>query len=279
MEYIVQDDEYAVVKSVRCVNTPNLPAVSWSRLTQSVKYALEHTPPKNQLGVLFGPETVYRSNIPPATEFDKPAVDVILKDANVNIEKYRERSIKRGVGSRVYVFLQDKNNENPFRIYKIGSSYTPFDIEHTGTGTKSFLKAFFEEKTNSPKERYLNNILVKLDNISDRRYNWDDNMSEATNMESLSYARTIIPEILESVISRYIWVEPYISSDEEGDITVRWSINSKRLYIVISEGEISYLKVFSKDLNPEMTEGRIVRNSYIQVKGEYNKLWEWLISE
>ena len=104
-------------------------------------------------------------------------------------------------------------------------------------------------------------------------------MSEAINMESLSYARTIIPEILESVIKRYIWVEPYISSDEEGDITVRWSINSKRLYIVISEGEISYLKVFGKDLNPEMTEGRIVRNSYTEVKSEYNNLWEWLISE
>lgn len=279
MESIFQDDDYTVVKSVRCVNTPSLPAVSWNRLTQNLKNALEHIPPKNQSGVLFGPEKVYRSNMPPTMTFDKPNVDVILKSANVTIEKYGESNIKRDIGSRVYVFPHDKKNENLFRIYKVKSSYASFYIEHTDTYTKSSIKAFFEDKTNSPKEHHLNNILVKLDSISNRGYNWDDNMSEAINMESLSYARTIIPEILESVINRYIWVEPYISSDEEGDITVRWSINSKRLYIVISEGEISYLKVFGKDLNPEMTEGRIVRNGYIEVKDEYNKLWEWLISE
>lgn len=116
------------------------------------------------------------------------------------------------------------------------------------------------------------NILERLDTISERQDNWDDNMSKKPNELSVSYARPVLCEMLEIVSRHYLWIEPYISSDEDGDITVRWSKGKKRLYIIVSEYEILYLKSWGINMNTEMSEGSIIR-------GEYMKVWEWLINE
>ena len=210
--------------------------------------------PKNLLKPESPHDMSMRSSLT-VNDFIKTAVDM-KKDVGLFKEYYLERQLSL-FGINQY------------------HDHIPIDTKHDNA---DFDPYFFKKHVEQLKNQYLHNILTRLDDISNRTYDWDGNMSDAINEQSLLRARTIIPEILMSIMSQHRWVEPYISSDEEGDITVRWSINSKRLYIIISEDEIIYLMVSGKHINAEMTEGRVIRNNTTEVKLEYNKLWKWLIS-
>lgn len=118
---------------------------------------------------------------------------------------------------------------------------------------------------------YIENILDRLDSISNRKYNWDDNGSKAVNTLSLNTSKRVLIDIFVNVTEKHNWIEPYISSDEEGDITAKWVNGKKSLYLLIIENDISYLKVWGSDINKEMTDGNIRLENFI-------KLWRWLIN-
>lgn len=120
-------------------------------------------------------------------------------------------------------------------------------------------------------DTYIENILNKIDSISTRGYNWDDNGSEAVNTISLNTSKRVLIDIFVNVIEKYNWIEPYISSDEYGDITARWRNGIKDLHVFISEKEIEYLKVWGADMNDEMETGTVI-------KGKYLELWKWLVN-
>lgn len=138
--------------------------------------------------------------------------------------------------------------------------------------SRIYFANFFIQDADKHENPHREKILSKLNIIAKREYNWDDNMSSGTNVKSLNYAKIILVEILKSVTKIYEWIEPYISSDEYGDITARWRNGIKDLHVFISENEIGYLKVWGPNMNDEMETGTVV-------KGEYLELWKWLVNE
>ena len=70
----------------------------------------------------------------------------------------------------------------------------------------------------------------------------------------------------------YIWIDPYISSDSDGDITVKWNNKSKELHLLFTEDEVIYIRVWGDDVNTEMDEGILDKNLY-------KNIWKWIVNE
>ena len=66
------------------------------------------------------------------------------------------------------------------------------------------------------------------------------------------------------------WLMPFISSDEDGYITVAWHKGEHELHLDITETELEYTKVWGIKIDTEMDEGVLKSENYLE-------LWEWLL--
>lgn len=115
------------------------------------------------------------------------------------------------------------------------------------------------------------NISKQFYAIRQRQDNWDDRGSEKPNKLSLSHAEGIISDLLNSVIETgYLWLTPFISSDEDGNITIEWHKGQHELHIEVSEDEAEYIKVWGINIENEM---------HLDFLDKYNYLilWDWLL--
>ena len=78
-------------------------------------------------------------------------------------------------------------------------------------------------------------------------------------------------DLLDTIISaEYSWITPFISSDEDGDITAEWYEGERELHLLIRENEAEYLRVWGTNIDIEMHEDFLSRD-------DYPTLWEWLL--
>jgi len=76
--------------------------------------------------------------------------------------------------------------------------------------------------------------------------------------------------LFDSIISAgHPWHTPFISSDEDGNVTVEWSGENRRLHIQIGENEAEYIQVWGTNIDTEMHVDFLSR-------ADYQMLWEWL---
>ncbi|MCK4841962.1 MAG: hypothetical protein KAT04_08770 [Methylococcales bacterium] len=114
-------------------------------------------------------------------------------------------------------------------------------------------------------------ISEQFSTIRLRQDNWDECDSEKPNKLSLSYAEGIIIDLLSSVIDAgYLWLTPFISSDEDGNITMEWHKGQHELHIEVSEDEVEYIKVWGANIEHEMHLDFLKKNNYLT-------LWDWLL--
>lgn len=107
--------------------------------------------------------------------------------------------------------------------------------------------------------------------IRQRQDNWDNRGSLKPNRVSLSNAQGIIEDLLSSVIAEgYIWLTPFISSDEDGNITIEWHKGQYELHIEVREDEAEYIKVWGTNIENEM------HLDFLD-KCHYLALWDWLL--
>ena len=185
--------------------------------------------------------------------------------------------------------MNQLNNYQPINyISSINYPITQSSRNRKGGDPWEIDEATLEQICLNAKERklILDNIFSKLHAISNRKFDWDDNRSAAIKANSLQNAEKIIPNMFECILQHYNyrtqngWIEPYISSDEDGDVTLRWSIGNKRLYMVISDDSINYLKVSGNDINAEMIDGFMNINESLNNSDKhakvYTELWKWL---
>ena len=76
--------------------------------------------------------------------------------------------------------------------------------------------------------------------------------------------------MLDVVSSEYLWLTPFISSDEDGYITAEWHKEKRQLHIQIGEGEAEYIQVWGINIDTEMHVDFLRGHDYLP-------LWEWLI--
>ena len=113
-------------------------------------------------------------------------------------------------------------------------------------------------------------ILDRFNVLAQREDNWDGYESKKPNQLTLDHAKFIILDFLDTVISaEYSWITPFISSDEDGCVTVEWYEGERELHIQIGENEAEYLQMWGTNIDTDMDEGFLNRDNYLA-------LWEWL---
>lgn len=120
----------------------------------------------------------------------------------------------------------------------------------------------------------LGEILERLDVIAQREDNWDGFESKKPLEVSLYRAKLLMEKLLNAAISEgYSWGKPspFISSDEDGYITVEWQGDGRRLRLLIEEEEVEYTKLW------RINTKRKVR-TYSMRGDDCFEIWEWLIN-
>jgi hypothetical protein len=114
-------------------------------------------------------------------------------------------------------------------------------------------------------------ILDRLDILAQREDNWDGYDSKKPTELTLVHAKHLIEEFLDSIVFEgYSWLTPFISSDEDGNVTIEWSEEKRRLHIQIGENEAEYIQVWGVNIDTEMHVDFLSRDDYLT-------LWEWLL--
>lgn len=114
-------------------------------------------------------------------------------------------------------------------------------------------------------------ILDPFDILTQRENNWDGYESKKPPPFTLDRAKGVIEELLDSVISAgHSWLVPFISSDEDGNVTAEWYEEERELHIQIGENEAEYIQVWGTNIDTEMHVDFLSRDDYLT-------LWEWLI--
>ena len=110
----------------------------------------------------------------------------------------------------------------------------------------------------------------KLHKIAEREDNWDGKGSKKPSPLVLSQAHNTLEYFLYSVVnSGRLWKPPFVSSDEDGHITIQWNYGDDELHIEIGEEETEYTKVWGVNIEHEMHLG-------ILKEKEFLNLWDWL---
>ena len=113
-----------------------------------------------------------------------------------------------------------------------------------------------------------------FDAIAQREDDWDEFESKKPLEVSLDRARCLMKKLLNTAISKgYSWRKPhpFISSDEDGYITVEWQGDGRRLSLRIEEEEVEYAKLW------RINTKRKVR-TYSMRGDDCFEIWEWLIN-
>ncbi len=110
----------------------------------------------------------------------------------------------------------------------------------------------------------------KLQKIAERQDNWDGKGSKKPSLFALSQAHTTLENCLYSIVnSGRLWNPPFVSSDEDGRLTIQWNSGDHELHIEIGEEETEYIKVWGINIEHDMHVG-------ILKEREFLNLWDWL---
>lgn len=122
-------------------------------------------------------------------------------------------------------------------------------------------------------KEYEQKLSERFDALAQREDNWDGYDSKKPTKLTLVRAENLIGELFDSIISAgHSLRTPFISSDEDGNVTVEWSGENRRLHIQIREDEAEYIQVWGTNIDTEMHVDFLSRADYLM-------LWEWLLDE
>lgn len=115
------------------------------------------------------------------------------------------------------------------------------------------------------------NLSERFDVLAKREDNWDGYDSKKPTKLTLVRAENLIGELFDSIISAgHPWITPFISSDEDGNVTVEWYEEERQLHLQIGEDEVEYIQVWGTNIDTEMHVDFFSRDNYLT-------LWKWLI--
>ena len=117
----------------------------------------------------------------------------------------------------------------------------------------------------------LRKIKARLKEISFRKDDWDELCSKKPSLQSLSRAHNFLENLIETIIDHgYLWKSPFISSDENGNITIEWHQGKRELHIEVSEEVEEFIMVWGTHIEREMRVDLLDEGKYIE-------LWNWLL--
>lgn len=180
--------------------------------------------------------------------------DEILKLENVYIKSYLDENPP---DIMAYSWRNIKDSVKAKRFHYIVYPFLAYDL--------------IDQKSESIKQ-YTEDISERLNILSEEYDDWDDSIPVNPNEASVQNARVILGEMAEIICKDHAHIKPFISNDEDGDITVGWHADDddRELHLTILENDVYYVKVSGENIN--MEQGRLD-------KSEYAKTWKWLVNE
>ena len=116
-------------------------------------------------------------------------------------------------------------------------------------------------------------ISEQFDVLLQQEDDWDVYESKKPTELTLAHAKLLMEELLDSISAAgYSLLTPFISTDEDGYITVEWHKGKRELHFDIEENEAEYTKISGS--NPNMK----IHTDYLN-RDDYLTLWKWLLDE
>jgi hypothetical protein len=113
-------------------------------------------------------------------------------------------------------------------------------------------------------------VKAKIKKLSGLPENWDDRGSAKPTRDAINQALSSLDEFYAVIRNTNMnWIAPHISATENGEVTMEWWSDSRKLSIYIEGKSIEYIKVWGRNINNEMEDGEIRC-------GTFYKLWTWL---
>lgn len=151
-----------------------------------------------------------------------------------------------------------------------------FESERSTTASDEFYKTiirFWQKRK----------ISERFDVLAQREDNWDGYDSKKPTGFTLNCAKYLMEDLFDSIISAgHPWLTPFISSDEDGYITVEWHKGKRELHFDIQENEVEYTKIWGPStefLPPSTDGGETTMKIHIDFlnRDDYLMLWKWLL--
>ena len=119
----------------------------------------------------------------------------------------------------------------------------------------------------------LEKIYKDLRLLVESEYDWEGYGLEKPKLSTLLKAESFMSSFLNILDEAgYVWVEPFIYSDEDGCICIGWYNGSKSLYIHIGSNSSTYRKKLTSVDDMQSEEGNLDDENCISV-------WKWLIND
>ena len=113
-------------------------------------------------------------------------------------------------------------------------------------------------------------VKSKIRKLSTLEENWDGRGSAKPTTGAINQALLTLDNCYTVIRNnRLSWSTPHISATEEGEVTMEWWFDSKKLSLYVSDDCVEYIKVWGSDINNEMEDGELRF-------GMFFDLWNWL---
>ena len=137
---------------------------------------------------------------------------------------------------------------------------------------KEVAKAQYQPNHAVPIDAFRAKIGNQLGTVAQREENWDEYESKKPSALALNNAKRLMEELLDRIISAgHSWLTPFISSDEDGHITVAWHKGEHELHLIIADKQALYITVWGINIETEMDMGELSKDNYVL-------LWKWLLN-
>ena len=115
--------------------------------------------------------------------------------------------------------------------------------------------------------------LQEVHALEKRAPGWDGYDAPAPNPRAIARAIRELPRMSELANStRFSWQESYVSSDENGNVSLEWWQGRRKVTVYVSPDEMDYVKVWGTNIFDEMEDGKL------SDLGAWRAVWDWLHS-
>ena len=189
---------------------------------------------------------------------------------NVNIHENQSEWLDDSNTANIDAIFRNDSHEDRIIVFKNVSPETDYRINVYSVLIKSKNLNFYRPKII---DNRLEKIYKDLRSLVESEYDWEGYGLEKPKQSTLLKAESFMSSFLNILDeASYVWVEPFIYSDEDGCICIGWYNGSKSLYIHIGSNSSTYRKKLTSVDDMQSEEGNLDDENCILI-------WKWLIND
>ena len=138
-----------------------------------------------------------------------------------------------------------------------------------GTGTSLFGSALWQPAPRQASKLFTSSTRQALQALGLRGPNWDGAGSPPPNPQAIGNASARVVELFE-VATAAKWKAPFVSADEQGDVSFEWWEGPRKITLYFGDQTIEMLLVWGKNVETEM------QHSELDDVSDFASAWAWL---